>query len=95
MESRGGDEGKDGCEIVSSCFGAEAAGNLVFYLGPADSPFGGIVGKGNAPVPGKAEDVILEVTKAFKKAAELAFASPSAFSRFLSGTGIGGIPSAI
>ena len=83
MEGGSGDEGKDGCKIVSSCFGAEAAGNLVFHLRPADSPFGGIVGKGNAPVPGKAEDVILEITEAFKEAAELAFASPSAFSRFL------------
>ena len=66
MESGGGDVGKDGCKVIGSCFGAEAAGNLIFHLRPADSPFGGIVGKGYAPVPGKAEDVILEVTKAFK-----------------------------
>jgi len=80
MESGGGDEVKDSCELVGTCLGAEAAGNLVFQFRPTDSPFSGIVGKGNAPVPGKAEDVILEITETFKEAAKLAFASPSAFS---------------
>ena len=57
--------------MAGSSLGAEAAGNLVFQFRPT--------GKGDQPISGETEDVVLEVPKTFKETAEFSFANPAAF----------------
>ena len=63
--------------MVGSSLGEEAAGNLVFEFRPKNRPFCCIVGKGDQPISGETEDVVLEVT--FKETAEFSFASGKNF----------------
>ena len=54
--------------------------------------FSGIVGIGNAPIPRKSQDVILEVAEALQKTPEFAFGLGTAFSGSALRNGIGGKP---
>ena len=89
MKSRRGSEAEDTCEIICAGFGAEAAGNLLLDSRAADRPFSGIVGIGNAPVPRKSQDVILEVAEAIQQTPEFALGLGSTLSGSAFRNGIG------
>ena len=90
MKSRRGNEAEDTREIICAGFGAETPGDLLLDPCAANRPFSGIVGVGNTPVPGKPQDVILEVAEALQKTPEFDFGLGTAFSGSALRNGIGG-----
>ena len=88
MKSRRGGEAEDTSEIICAGFGAEAPGNLFLDSCAADCPFSGIIGIGNAPVPRKSQDVILEVAEAIQQTPEFALGLGPRFPGARSGMGL-------
>ena len=90
MKSRRGNEAEDLSEVICAGFGTEAAGNLLLDSGATNRPFSGIVGVGDAPIPGKSQDVLFEVSEAFHQTPEFALGLAAAFSgnAFRNGVGI-------
>lgn len=80
MKSRRGNKAENTREIICAGFGAETPENLLFDPCAANRrdwklrcSFSGIVGIGNTPVPGKSQDVILEVAETLQQTPASAF----------------------
>ena len=90
MKSRRGNEAEDLSEVICARFGTKTAGDLLLDPCTANRPFSSIVGVGNAPIPGKSQDVVFEVAEAFQQTPVFALGPAAAFSgnAFRDGIGI-------
>ena len=89
MKSRRGGEAEDTSEIICAGFGTEATGDLLLDSGATNRSFSGIVGVGNAPIPGKSQYVVFEVAETFQQTPELAPGLTATFSGGTFRDGIG------